>query len=68
MGVVQTVFHLGDVHPKAKVNKDGEIERSLEIKLKQADPTDENVHDLVDMLGERVLVSIAVEQGKIPGT
>lgn len=68
MAVVQTVFQLGDVHPKAKVNEEGEIERTLTLKLTQADYSEEDIHALVDMLGERVLVSIAVEQPKIPGT
>jgi Lar family restriction alleviation protein len=56
------------VQLKAKVNKDGEIERTLEIKLKQADYDEDDAHNLVDMLGQRVTVSIALEQERIPGT
>ena len=67
MAKVASVFLLADVHPKAKVTEDG-IERTLVIKLQQADYDDDDVHTLVDMLGERVAVTIALEQGAIPGT
>jgi len=68
MAAVKTVFLLGDVHPKVKIDGEGVAHHMLSIRLDRSAYAEADAHALVDMLGERVVVTIAREQDKLPGT
>ena len=65
MASVRTEFILKDVHPKAKI-RGGMREHSLTVTLARGDYSETDVQNLIGMLGERVMVTIAIEAPQLP--